>query len=309
MTARDVAADQATHQRKADLTGMTGMAVGNVLLIVNDTLVKVAASHLPMSQVIFLRAVVAATFLLSVYRYTAPSGAPWPAFSPALLWRALLEAGTSFSYLYALQLLPIGDLAGLQQITPLVLLAGAAVVFRERIGWQGWLAAAVGLFGALLIVRPAAGGSMAAMLNLGAALALIAVALQVGRDLLTRALPAGASPAFVAGTSQLAMITGGLLLAPFDAWTWPQPVHWAEIAGAALFLGVANLWLVTAMRSGRLSVVAPFRYAGLLAALAAGWFVWGEFPDKLSLLGSAIITASGLYSLRRGQTSREEGVR
>ena len=206
--------------KRADLIGIVAMASGNALLIANDTLVKLAADQLPMSEVICLRAVAAAAFLLLSVRWTLgvlPRSAP-------LLWgRAGLEAGASLCYLYALQLIPIGELAGLQQIIPLAILAGAALVFRERIGWQGWLAACVGLCGALLIIRPGFGASGAGVAGAGALLAGGAVVFQVGRDLLTRGLPPGWPPAFIAGTSQLAMIFGGLAFAPFDHWAWPSP--------------------------------------------------------------------------------------
>ncbi len=282
---------------RADLIGIVAMAAGNALLVVNDTFVKLAAGALPMSEVIFLRALAATALLLLAARIALPKGAPWPRLSRPLIVRGLFEVGASFAYLYALQLIPIGDLAGLQQIIPLAILAGAALVFGERIGWQGWAAALVGLAGAMLIVQPGAGSAGASIGALGATLAALAVVFQVIRDLLTRALPSDLPPAFVAGTSQAGMIIGGVCLAPFDAWSIPGAAPLLQILSAAVLLAVANNWLVTAMRSGRIAVVGPFRYAGLLAALASGWLVWGEFPDTLSLVGSAIITASGLASL------------
>jgi drug/metabolite transporter (DMT)-like permease len=280
---------------RADVRGILAMASGNVLLIANDTLVKLAADQLPMSEVICLRAIAAAAFLLLSVRLMS---GPLPRTAPLLWGRAALEAGASLCYLYALQLIPIGELAGLQQIIPLAILAGAAVVFGERIGWRGWLAASIGLCGALLIIRPGMATSGAAGIAAsGAVLAAAAVVFQVARDLLTRAMPPLWPPAFIAGTSQLAMIAGGLAFAPFDRWVVPPPLLIAQIVASALFLAIANYWLVIAMRSGRISVVGPFRYVGLIAALISGYFVWGQFPDAWSLVGSAIITASGLLSL------------
>ena len=289
---------------RGDLLGIVTMAAGNTLLIANDTLVKLTADQLPMSQVICLRAIAATAFLLILARVTS-GRLPRP--TKPLLVRAVLEAGTSLSYLYALQMIPIGELAGLQQIIPLAILVGAATVFRERIGWQGWLAALVGLGGALLIIRPgiaASGG--AGIAGAGALLATLAVVFNVTRDLMTRAIPMQWPPAFIAGTSQVAMIVGGLCFAPFDNWVQPTPILSLKILVSALFLAIANAWLVIAMRSGRLSVVAPFRYAGLIAALISGYFVWGQFPDALSLTGSAIITASGLFSLWQTRAVRAQ---
>jgi drug/metabolite transporter (DMT)-like permease len=293
----DLASGQASTPRD-DLVGIGAMAAGASLLMINDTCVKLAAASLPMSEVIFLRAIVATALLLLVAHTQLPTGAPWPRLTHALVVRGVFEVGCSFAYLYALQLIPIGDLGGLQQVIPLAILAGAAVIFGERIGWRGWITALVGLAGALLIVRPGASAMSGENAALGVALAVLAVVFQVVRDLLTRALPNNnVPPAFVAGTSQAGMIIAGLCLAPFDGWVMPALVPVLQILSAATLLAIANVWLVIAMRTGRIGVVGPFRYAGLLVALASGWLVWGEFPDAVSLVGSGIIVLSGLASL------------
>jgi drug/metabolite transporter (DMT)-like permease len=282
---------------RTELIGIVAMTAGNALLVVNDTFVKLAAGSLPMSQVIFLRALVATGLLLSMARFALPRGMPFPRLSRILVVRGVFEVAVSFAYLYALQLIPIGELVGFVQVIPLVILAGAALVLKERIGALGWAMALVGLAGALLIVRPGLGDSGSAITGLGAVLAVASVVFHVIRDLITRVLPAGLPPAFVAGTSQFGMLLGGLCLAPFDAWASPPAHVVMQIAAAGVLLAIANYWLVTAMRSGRIAIVGPFRYAGLLAALLSGWLVWGEFPDTLSLAGSGIIVASGLASL------------
>lgn len=279
---------------KKNLLGIATMAGGNVVLIINDTLVKLAAEALPMSEVIALRAVMATILLLISARFL---WGPLPRPTPRLLMRSVLEAGTSFSYLYALQLIPIGDLAGLQQIIPLALLAGAALAFGERIGWQGWLAAFIGLGGALLIVRPGGEVQASGISGLGVLLAGVAVIFQVARDLTTRALPAHWPPAYVAGTSQIAMLIGGLFLSFVEPWQTPSGEIGGRIGIAAIFLALGMAMLVVAMQAGRIAIVSPFRYVGLIAALISGYFVWGQLPDPSSLAGSAIITASGLFSL------------
>ena len=276
-----------------DVVGIVAMAGGNALLIANDTLVKLAAGSLPMSEVIFLRAVATATMLLLVARVMA---GPLPRPDRAIVVRAVLEGATSFSYLYALQLIPIGELAGLQQLIPLAILVGAALVFRERIGWQGWLATLVGLIGAALIVRPSSAEG-AGITAVGAALSVGSVVFSVARDLMTRGLRGVWHPAFVAGTSQLAMIAGAVCLAPVDRWSQPSPLLLGQILASSAFLAIANTMLVVAFRSGRLSVVTPFRYAGLIAALLSGYYVWGHLPDPIALAGCAIISACGLFSL------------
>ena len=41
-------------------------------------------------------------------------------------------------------------------------------------------------------------------------------------------------------------------------------------------------------------MVAPFEYASMPFALAAGLILWGDWPDWVALLGSALIVGGGL---------------
>jgi drug/metabolite transporter (DMT)-like permease len=53
------------------------------------------------------------------------------------------------------------------------------------------------------------------------------------------------------------------------------------------------------MRTGEMSVVAPFRYTILLFAIVLGFVVFGEVPDTLTLVGAAIVVATGVYTFYR----------
>ena len=69
---------------------------------------------------------------------------------------------------------------------------------------------------------------------------------------------------------------------------------------AAICVGVlAYMALTGAMRTGEISVVAPFRYTRLVFAMALGVLVFGERPDLMTLLGSAVVVGSGVFTLIR----------
>jgi len=65
------------------------------------------------------------------------------------------------------------------------------------------------------------------------------------------------------------------------------------------FLG--QLAITEAFRHGQASVVAPFEYTALAWAIALDWFIWRAAPDGYTLLGGAIVIASGLYLVRRAR--------
>ena len=55
------------------------------------------------------------------------------------------------------------------------------------------------------------------------------------------------------------------------------------------------------------SILAPFGYAGILLATVWGIVLYDEWPDALTLLGAAIIVASGLYIWNRETRARRGG--
>ncbi|MEK9777445.1 MAG: DMT family transporter, partial [Quisquiliibacterium sp.] len=71
------------------------------------------------------------------------------------------------------------------------------------------------------------------------------------------------------------------------------------LALAAMFLAAGYYWIIDAMRHGEVSVVSPFRYAGLLWALILGWLIWGDIPNLLAWAGIGLLIGSGLYMLHR----------
>ena len=58
------------------------------------------------------------------------------------------------------------------------------------------------------------------------------------------------------------------------------------------------------MRVGDIGIVAPFRYTSLLWAILLGWLLFGSLPDQWTLVGSAVVVASGVYMLLRERKLR-----
>ena len=92
-------------------------------------------------------------------------------------------------------------------------------------------------------------------------------------------------------------LAGVLSLA--QGWQAFTSVQLALLATASVFLSVGYYLLILSNRAGDMSVVAPFRYVGLLFALILGWAVWGDLPNALAWTGIALLLGAGLYMLRR----------
>jgi drug/metabolite transporter (DMT)-like permease len=210
--------------------------------------------------------------------------------------RGLLDIGSTVFFMLALMHMPLADIFGILQFTPLAITAGAALFLGARVGWRRWLAATVGLIGVLLIVRP--GGTA---FNPYAILALGSILCSVSRDLITRGVAQNVPSLLIAGSSATLVMLSSLGFVPFERWHWPALSPTLMLAASAAALLAGQYWLIAAMRIGEIAVVAPFRYSLIVWAVAAGYIVWGELPDLISWLGIAIVSLAGLYTFLREQ--------
>lgn len=224
-----------------------------------------------------------------------------PLFSRSMLsapfaFRALGEVIGTLGFVSAIVLTPLSSASAILQATPLVVTLGAALFLAEPVGWRRWSAIIVGLLGVLLIIRP--GMESFSILSLLAVLGVLGLAT---RDIATRRIPGTISTMQLSFLGFLVIIPAGLVLmqATGSAMTMLNGVQWTYFF-SGLFIGLfAYYAIVAAMRLGEVSFVTPFRYARLLFALIIGVVVFGESPDALTLLGAAIIVASGIYTVWR----------
>jgi drug/metabolite transporter (DMT)-like permease len=280
-----------------NLRGSLWMVAAMAGFAVEDMFLKSVAASLPVGQIlmIFGAGGMMGFALLAMRR---GERILHPAIlSPAILIRCLFEVAGRLFYTLAIALTPLSSASAILQATPLVVVMGAALVFGERVGWRRWAAIAVGFAGVLIILRPGLDGFTP--LSLLAVLGMLGFA---GRDLATRAAPPVLSNLQL-GVYGFAMMvpTGALLLAVSGGAVLPSALAAGQLAAATVIGVLAYYALTSAMRIGEVSVVTPFRYTRLVFALILGATVFGERPDAATLLGSAVIVTSGIYTLLRSR--------
>jgi len=263
---------------------------------VEDTLFKAATHHVPVGLALLIFGGCGALIFACVAVYRRESLLPTGGLTRGLLIRGLFEFIGRLFFGLALAFADLSTTSAILQATPLVVVAGAVVVFGERVGWRRWLAIAIGLLGVMLVLRPDG-----ASLNPTALFAVLGMLGFAGRDLTTRATPQSVTNAQlgVLGYVALTLAGGTVHLAIGTPLAVPATGPALQLIAAAVVGVVAYSSLTAAMRTGDVSVVTPFRYTRLVFALALAMVVFGERPDAMMLLGSALIVGSGVFTLAR----------
>lgn len=281
--------------------GILAMNLSMAGFVVNDALAKAASASIPLGQLMFTRGLMASALILVVCWATGALKALGALRHPALVWRVIGELGATLCYLTALVHIPLSNVTAIFMASPLAVTAAAAVFLAEPVGWRRWTAILVGFAGVLVIVRPGLEG-----FNGYGLLVLLAVAFVALRDLATRQMPKEV-PTFLATALTAVVITvTGVVMMPieslfsnFDTWQPLQTKTLLQLGFGACFLLVGYVFVIVAMRNGDMSAVAPFRYTSLVFALLIDVFVFGVVLDTPTLVGAAVIVASGLYTLWR----------
>jgi drug/metabolite transporter (DMT)-like permease len=289
--------------RAANRRGILAMAAGMGCFVVNDTLVKVVSQSLPAAQLIFLRGLFATALLLMISGRMGAIGQLGALLDRRVVIRALFDALATLTYLTSLFHLPIANATAINMATPLFITLFAVVAFKERVGGARWLAIATGFTGVLLVVQPSG-----AAFNAYALLCLGGTVLHASRDLMTRTIHRGIPSILITLSTAVAvtLLSGALCL--FSEWRPFAITQLGMLAAASIFLSGGYFLLTVAMRGGEMSLIAPFRYAGLLFALVLGYAVWGDVPNTLAWTGIALLVAAGLYVLHgeRAKAARPE---
>jgi drug/metabolite transporter (DMT)-like permease len=280
----------------ANALGALFMVVAMTLFAVEDALFKSVAPGLPPGEATLIFGLTGTTiYILLTLRAGEPVLHP-AILQPSLMLRTMFEIIGRLFFALSLAYTPLSVTSSILQAAPLVVTAGAALLLKERVGPARWIAMAVGFAGVLMILRPTPEAFRPD--------ALLAVAGMIGfamRDLFTRASPPAVSTNQLGVLGFAVIIVAGLLLLPFDP--APPRLPLAGELGRLLLTGVVGVSAYTAltraMRTGEVSVVAPFRYSRLLVALLFAFVFFGERPDLWTLLGGALIVATGIFTLLR----------
>ena len=277
------------------------MSASMLAFVFNDGLMKILFIDWSIYQAIFLRGILTIPIMLffawkAGHLFINLSSSDWK----LILVRSLAEVGAAVFFLSALAHMPLANVTAILQVLPLAVTLGAAMFLNENVTWRRWSAIFIGFVGVIIIVRPGLEGF--SIYSISALGAVVCVTI---RDLTTSRLSPKSPSIFVALISGIAMTLLGAFMLPTVQWATVNRSHCSILIITAIAIIFGLLFSVMAMRYGDASFVAPFRYPAIVWAIFIGVLLFDDWPDQLTLLGTIIIVASGIYSFHRERLKRK----
>ena len=259
---------------------------------ITDVMAKILGNHIPVIEIGWLRYV---TFLVAVLLVNLRQGrmrvrVKYPGVQ---VLRGVMMVASMLLFIVALRYLPLADAASVGFVSPLLITALSVPMLGEVVGVRRWIAIVVGFAGVLIVIRPGTGAFQpAAFLVLGSSLAWAFA------SIVTRRV---AGREDTSATMLWTGVIGFVLLSaavPFNFVMPSLPLLALNIALGTLAT-VGQYWMIQAYRYAAASLLAPFSYIQLIWSTTAGYLVFDSLPDAQTLVGAAVIIASGLYTIHR----------
>jgi len=290
------AANRFAFTASDNINGILLMIVARMVFAVSDSFTKLTGEGvLPPTQVLSLRNLIALPIvLLMAWRLGGLGHIGTALRNPALLWRSIVEGAGLLAFVIALPHVTLGQSTVLLLTLPIILVALSAIIFKEDVGWRRWTAILVGFAGVFLVAGPIGGTPNAYLL-----LTMVTAVLWAVRDLITSRIVERIPSVTVTLFATLAGLAVSLPGSAVEDWQPVGAMDAVYLLAAGVLVAAANLLYITALRTGAVSVVAPFRYTGAIWGILLGFLIWGDIPDLWGFVGTFFIIGSGLYTFFR----------
>lgn len=267
------------------------MAMG--IFATHDAVVKTLGASYSPFQIVFFGALLSFPPVAVIMLNDTREGSLRPRHPGWILLRTLLTVVTGVSAFYAFSVLPLAQVYVILFASPLIITILAIPILGERVRARRWAAVSVGLAGVIIVLRPGQ-----ADLSLGHLAALAAAVCGATASVIVRRIGADERSVVLLLYPMVGNFIATGLALPFVY----RPMPLADLGLMAVIAGfglAASFLVILAYRAGEAAIVAPMQYSQILWATAYGYVFFGEGLDGATVLGAAVIIASGLYIVFR----------
>jgi len=288
--------------------GIQLMLMGSMILPFMDAAAKSLGESLGSSSIVLARFTFQTLFLLPFVWSTLylPRGTELVLH----IKRAMGLSIATLLFFTSIQVMPIVDALAVFFVMPLIVTLLAPWILGETVGWRRIAAVAVGLIGAVMIIKPGqALFGIHALLPLGTALSFSFYLMYTRK--LSRSNQNGEGEPVPAITMQfwsgligsIILLLAIICLQPLDLpvfnFQWPEGWQWKFLILVGLIAAIGHLVLTSAFKYADASILAPFQYVELIVAAVLGWYLFDDIPTFTTVIGTLILVASGMYIFRR----------
>ncbi|THU02844.1 DMT family transporter [Lampropedia puyangensis] len=272
------------------LTGILLTCMAVVFFGLLDSSVRYVAVAVPVLMALWVRYAIHTALTMAMLRKQTGN---WLPHSNNWSWQIVRACCFVLSNIFAflsLRYMKVAEFTAIALIAPVIVSILAMLVLHEKLSFMRWLLLPLALMGALVIVRPG---------NVGMGWFLLFPLMQVAANVVYLLVTAHVARYDEPLTTHLYTGALGLVLAsavlPFF-WQTPD-FHWtfwpAMLAGGICGT-VGHLLLIHAYRFASSTVLMPYLYVQVAVATLLGWLFFDNMPDATSLIGIAMIVASGV---------------
>ncbi len=290
-----------------NVSGIVFVMIGAFAFTTQDIIVKFVSGGYSIHQIVLFRGMGALPLILGLFLYEGGirklGGVPLG----LLTLRSAVQYLSFVLWFLGIATMSIADALAIGFISPLIITALSSLVLGARIGVARWIAIFAGFAGAIVMLRPGFG-----VFEPAALLILVSAITYAVGAILTRKIGVGASSATMGLNSLVLSMTlstaagliagGGLGSSTHPsaemmlrAWAWPDAIDALLMLSAGVMAGIGMITVAQAYRASEPAVIAPFEYTSMIWAILAGYVIWNQVPDAVSIAGTLFIVGAGLY--------------
>ncbi len=304
-----------TIQNRAVL-GVSLMILGLALYPLSDAFIKHLMGTYSVTQSTLLRAftriipLLIAGFFQGGLRNVLYSNHP-----KSHIVRLAVNLVYTISFMFAFSYASLTTIYTFSYTSPFFMIMLGAIMLKEKVARERWIAVGIGLIGVLIAMRPGTN-----VFEGAAILVLFATFLGALNKILMRRLAATEHSLAIAIYPNIVMIVfmlflallsvslPGLLPQQFTLIWKPMPwEHWGLFAIVGALTAGAQYAIAQSLRFAQASILAPIDYSTFFWVVALDFAWWNKTPDSYTLFGAAVIVGSNLYILYRSR--KEEAVK
>lgn len=274
------------------LRGIALNLTASVIFCLADVIAKYLSGEVSIVQITWTRYVIFAgmSFILTTQ---VPGASFYVRFPWWQVARGLCLVCSSLLFVLGIRDVGLAEATTIGFIGPIMVTLLSIPLLKEKVDAKRWLALGAGMAGVIVCLRPGTGAFQPEALYRVASALFWSVGV-----ILTRRMTAVER---AETTMFWSAITGLVVLTAVIPFHFAPPTAWQMTLslGQGLLSSIGQWLVILALRFSPASTLAPFSYVQLLWMSIAGYLTFGDLPDEWTLVGAAIIVASGLYTAQR----------